>query len=55
MRRSAAAFILMLLASAGPSSAQAPDAETVAAVNASSNALDGRRSKAFDTDPRLNP
>jgi len=40
MRRSAAASILMLLASAGPSSAQAPDAETVAAVNASSNALD---------------
>ena len=40
MRRSAAALILMLLASAGPSSAQAPDAETVAAVNASSNALD---------------
>jgi ketosteroid isomerase-like protein len=40
MRRSAATLILMLLASAGPSSAQAPDAETVAAVNASSNALD---------------
>jgi ketosteroid isomerase-like protein len=41
MRRSAAALILILLASAGPSSAQAPDAETIAAINASSNALDG--------------
>jgi hypothetical protein len=40
MRRSVTALTLMLLASAGPSSAQAPDAETIAAVNASSNALD---------------
>jgi ketosteroid isomerase-like protein len=30
----------MLFVSAGPSSAQAPDAKTIAAVNASSNALD---------------
>lgn len=41
MRRSAAALILtLLLASVGPSSAQTPDAETIAAVNAASNALD---------------
>jgi hypothetical protein len=40
MRRSVTAFILMLFVTAGPSSAQAPDAKTIAAVNASSNALD---------------
>jgi len=40
MRRLATVFSLMLLASASFSSAKASDAETIAAINASSNALD---------------
>jgi len=40
MRRLATVFSLMLLAAAGASAANASDAETIAAINASSNALD---------------
>jgi ketosteroid isomerase-like protein len=40
MRKLATVLSLMLLASAGLSSANASDAETIAAINASSNALD---------------
>jgi len=40
MRRLAAVLSLILLASAGLFMANATDAETIAAINASSNALD---------------